>query len=332
MNNKININTEQFINELNDVITKNVTKLMNDFGKEHKLFEESHIVVTQLGKLINLNTTTKMNEQQIIIDTYTKQNKILSEDVTTYKLLINHLINRQQNFTTEIDDLKKEFTIFKKESTIIQIIPTQNNIFKDVKIKEEIILEKKNIILEIKEESDFEEEIILEKEKIILEIKEESDSEEEIILEKEEIILEIKEESDSEEEIILEKEEIILEKENIILEIKENIILEIKEDSEEETDSSSSETDSSSSESDSEEELKEEEEEIETETEKETEKEKEEINDSDEEEEYFEIKINNIKYATTNEQNGDIYTLSIDGDVNEKVGYLKKGKPFFILI
>ncbi len=279
MNNKININTKQFINELNDVITKNVTKLMNDFGKEHKLFEESHTVVMQLGKLINLNTTTKMNDQQIIIDTYTKQNKILSEDVTTYKLLINHLINRQQNFTTEIDDLKKEFTIFKKESTI----PPQNNIFKDVKIKEEIILEKKNIILEIKEESDFEEEIILEKEKIILEIKEESDSE-------------------------------------------ENIILEIKEDSEEETDSSSSETDSSSSESDSEEELKEEEEEIETETEKE------EMNDSDEEEEYFEIKINNIKYATTNEQNGDIYTLSIDGDVNEKVGYLKKGKPFFILI
>ena len=325
MNNKININTEQFINELNDVITKNVTKLMNDFGKEHKLFEESHIVVTQLGKLINLNTTTKMNEQQIIIDTYTKQNKILSEDVTTYKLLINHLINRQQNFTTEIDDLKKEFTIFKKESTIIQIIPTQNNIFKDVKIKEEIILEKKNIILEIKEESDFEEEIILEKEEIILEIKEE------IILEKEEIILEIKEESDSEEEIILEKEEIILEKENIILEIKEDSEEET-DSSSSETDSSSSETDSSSSESDSEEELKEEEEEIETETEKETEKEKEEMNDSDEEEEYFEIKINNIKYATTNEQNGDIYTLSIDGDVNEKVGYLKKGKPFFILI
>jgi hypothetical protein len=298
---------------------------MNDFGKEHKLFEESHIVVTQLGKLINLNTTTKMNEQQIIIDTYTKQNKILSEDVTTYKLLINHLINRQQNFTTEIDDLKKEFTIFKKESTIIQIIPTQNNIFKDVKIKEEIILEKKNIILEIKEESDFEEEIILEKEEIILEIKEE------IILEKEEIILEIKEESDSEEEIILEKEEIILEKENIILEIKEDSEEET-DSSSSETDSSSSETDSSSSESDSEEELKEEEEEIETETEKETEKEKEEMNDSDEEEEYFEIKINNIKYATTNEQNGDIYTLSIDGDVNEKVGYLKKGKPFFILI
>ena len=48
-----------------------------------------------------------------------------------------------------------------------------------------------------------------------------------------------------------------------------------------------------------------------------------------EEEEFIEIDIDDITYCTNNEENGFIYELTEDGDVGEKVGYLKDGEPFF---
>ena len=47
------------------------------------------------------------------------------------------------------------------------------------------------------------------------------------------------------------------------------------------------------------------------------------------EEEFIEIDIDDITYCTNNEENGFIYELTEDGDVGEKVGYLKDGEPFF---
>ena len=43
----------------------------------------------------------------------------------------------------------------------------------------------------------------------------------------------------------------------------------------------------------------------------------------------FEIEIDGINYCTNNEDNGLIYLMTADGDVGEKVGYLKQGEPFF---
>jgi hypothetical protein len=58
--------------------------------------------------------------------------------------------------------------------------------------------------------------------------------------------------------------------------------------------------------------------------------EKEEVaEEEEEEEELFEIEIDDITYCTNNEENGFIYELTKDGDVGEKVGYLKEGEPFF---
>ena len=47
------------------------------------------------------------------------------------------------------------------------------------------------------------------------------------------------------------------------------------------------------------------------------------------EEEFIEIDIDDVTYCTNNEENGFIYELTEDGDVGEKVGYLKDGEPFF---
>jgi hypothetical protein len=42
-----------------------------------------------------------------------------------------------------------------------------------------------------------------------------------------------------------------------------------------------------------------------------------------------EIEIDDITYCTNDEENGFIYELSEEGEVGEKVGYLKEGEPFF---
>ena len=76
--NKIDINTEPFINEINDVIKKNINEIFNKFSEKHKLYEDSHNAVIQLGKIINLNSDTKINEQiiniKVILDEYIIQN------------------------------------------------------------------------------------------------------------------------------------------------------------------------------------------------------------------------------------------------------------------
>jgi hypothetical protein len=51
--------------------------------------------------------------------------------------------------------------------------------------------------------------------------------------------------------------------------------------------------------------------------------------EENEDEELFEIEIDDITYCTNNEENGFIYELTEDGEVGEKVGYLKDSEPFF---
>ena len=47
------------------------------------------------------------------------------------------------------------------------------------------------------------------------------------------------------------------------------------------------------------------------------------------EEEFFEIEIDDVTFCTNDEENGLIYELTEDGEVGDKVGYLKEGEPFF---
>ena len=129
------------------------------------------------------------------------------------------------------------------------------------------------------------------------------------------------------------------------LEQKENIKLEIQEDED-----AASEADEVASEEDEEDEEASLEEEVTSEAEEvaSLEEEEEEVatvaNEADEhevaseveteasseaEEEYIEIDIDDVTYCTNNEDNGFIYQLTEDGDVGDKVGYLKDGEPFF---
>jgi hypothetical protein len=151
------------------------------------------------------------------------------------------------------------------------------------------------------------------------------------------------------------------ERENITLEIIDPDIID-DEDSDEESDEDSDEESDEENDDSEEEEVEvvekeaplvetvvldndvetEEEEEEEEEEEDEEEEEEEEVEEAEEvkaveeteevekeEEELFEIEIDNVNYCTNNEENGFIYQMTPDGDVGEKVGYLKLGEPFF---
>ena len=52
-------------------------------------------------------------------------------------------------------------------------------------------------------------------------------------------------------------------------------------------------------------------------------------NENEEEDDFFEIEIDDITYCTNNEESGIIYAVDKDGDIGERVGYLKNGEPFF---
>jgi hypothetical protein len=135
------------------------------------------------------------------------------------------------------------------------------------------------------------------------------------------------------------------EKENIVLKMEE----EAEEDEEEEEEAEEDEEEAEEAEEDEEEEeelkeeaddeaeeeeLKEEEEQADEAEEEEEEAEAEEEQadeeaEEEEEEELMEIEIDDITYCTNDEENGFIYNLDKDGEVGEKVGYIKDGEPFF---
>ena len=52
------------------------------------------------------------------------------------------------------------------------------------------------------------------------------------------------------------------------------------------------------------------------------------LGEADEDEEIFEIDIDDTTYCTNNEENGFIYELN-NGEMGDKIGYLKDGEPFF---
>ena len=51
--------------------------------------------------------------------------------------------------------------------------------------------------------------------------------------------------------------------------------------------------------------------------------------DDEEEEELIEIEIDDVTYCTNDENNGLIYELDEEGNVGEKIGYLKDGEAYF---
>jgi hypothetical protein len=153
----------------------------------------------------------------------------------------------------------------------------------------------------------------------VVEVEEQKQEEEE---EEEQEVEEVEQEEEQEVEPQEEEEEVEVEEEE-----EQEVEVEQEEEEEEEVEVEEEEEVEEEVEVEEQEEVEEEEEEVEEVEEEEVEVEEQE--EVEEEEDLYEIKINGVKYATNNEQNGLIYELVFDGDVGDVVGAFKNGKPHF---
>jgi hypothetical protein len=313
------LNTEEIATEVNNVIKKGLDKLLGDYLYRYELLEKTHDAIMNLPSVRNHLNLQPFPQQQ-----YNPETKV---DDVKYSQILEKLLKRIDELTFEVNQLKqtckKEYTDIKAEDDLVV-----------VKLEQ-----KENIRLEIEEEADDEsshaqsEEDESEAEEDAEEEEEEeedaSEAEEEVeeenicsecdckvILDEDIVVVDGKkycgacdptsskeeDESETEEEVIsLEVEEAVTS-----LEVEEAVTsLEVEEavaSLEEEDDVETEKSESVASEAEAEEE---------------------------EEEEFIEIDIDDVTYCTNNEENGFIYELTEDGDVGDKVGYLKDGEPFF---
>ena len=221
-----------------------------------------------------------------------QQSETTVDDVK-YSQMIEKLLKRIDELTFEVNQLKQTC---KKESSDVRV---------DDEVKVVKLEQKENIRLEIEYVESEEEE---EEETVA------SSSEAE---EEEETVASLEEE-EAEENICCECDcKVILDEDIVVVDGKKYCgacnPTSTKEEEEEEEDDVETEKSDSEEEDDADEEEIVKEEEVEEE----------------EEEELIEIDIDDVTYCTNNEENGFIYELTEDGDVGDKVGYLKDGEPFF---
>jgi len=309
------LNTEEIAMEVNHVIKKGLEKLLGDHLYRYELLEKTHEAI------MNLPSVRNHLNQHPFPPQYNEDKSETSVDNVKYEQMVEKLLKRIDELTFEVNQLKQ----------------TCKNECTDIKIKDEPVAYEEHIVV-VKLEQ---------KENIKLEIEETNVEEEE---EEEE-----EEEDDEEEQDEEEEQEEDEEDENICSEcdckviLKEDIIVvngkkycgacDPNEAVEDEVSSEEVLVVSKEVASEAEEVASEAEEEDEVETEKsesvasEADEEEEEVveetNINEEEEEYIEIDIDDVTYCTNNEENGFIYQLTEDGDVGDKVGYLKDGEPFF---
>ena len=208
-------------------------------------------------------------------------------------------LNRSENTDTDTKNSKQEYEII--FSILNKISNKLQSLDGDVKLLQKS--SNQNTHIHINEPTVQP----CEKENIKLEIND-LDLEEE---EEQELEDELEDELEEDEEVVDEEEEELEDEEEELVEEDEQVVLEEEELVEDE---------------------QEEEDEVETEAEEEAEDDSDiEIppKEEEEEEELFEIEIDDVTYCTNNEENGFIYELTSDGEVGNKVGYLKEGEPFF---
>ena len=220
-----------------------------------------------------------------------QQSETTVDDVK-YSQMIEKLLKRIDELTFEVNQLKQTC---KKESIDVRV---------DDEVKVVKLEQKENIRLEIEYVESEEEE-------------EEADEETVASLEEEEESVASLEEEEVEENICCECDcKVILDEDIVVVDGKKYCgacnPTSTKEEEEEEEDDVETEKSDSEEEDDADEEEIVKEEEVE-----------------EEEEELIEIDIDDVTYCTNNEENGFIYELTEDGDVGDKVGYLKDGEPFF---
>lgn len=267
------LNTEEIINEVNNVIKTGLEKLLGNHLYRYELLEKTHEAIMNLP-----NVRHHLNLAPLPQCEFKRETKDVTTDFETkYGHMIEKLLNRIDELTLEVNQLKHSY---KPEH------------FEVVKLEQ-----KENIKLEIQEDED-----------VASEAEEVADLEED-----EEEVADLEEEVATVASLEAEEDEAAT-------------VASLEEEVADLEDEEASEVDEVASEADEEEVASEAEaSEVETEASSEAEEEKAEP----EEEEYIEIDIDDVTYCTNNEDNGFIYQLTEDGDVGDKVGYLKDGEPFF---
>ena len=299
------LNTEEIATEVNNVIKKGLDKLLGDYLYRYELLEQTHEAIMNLPSVRNHLNLAPLPQ-------YNLETKCDSQ-------ILERLLKRIDELTFEVNQLKQTC---KKEYT-------------DIKMEDELVVvkleQKENIRLEIEEASASEAE---EEES---EEEEEEEDEEDASASEADDESSVAEEEEAEENICSECDcKVILDEDIVVVDGKKFCgacdPTSSKEEEASETEEEEEVVESSSAnEIVAAEVVKSLEDDVETEKSESvaSEAEEEEEEEEEAEEEFIEIDIDDVTYCTNNEENGFIYELTEDGDVGDKVGYLKDGEPFF---
>ena len=310
-------NTQNLLNEINVLIQTGLSKTLDKFISDYNNYESTynHVMnIPAVKKLIDYEKYIYAKEQSnsftqfsIQIDKLTKENKSLRVELEKYESGEHISLNIVENVNQSAEELSKIYeTILDKETDIKRLLI--NNMFK-VPACTPLTSEDENESEAKQEETESDAETEVEVKQEEVESETESDAETEVEVKHEEVESETEFDTETEAEAKQEETESDTETE---VEFKQ-----------EETES---EVEVKQEETESEVEVKQEEVETEVEVKQE------EVETEAEEEDVFEIEIDDITYFTNDEENGNIYEADKNGDPGNKIGYLKGGEPFFIII
>ena len=313
------LNTEEIAMEVNNVIKKGLDKLLGDYLYRYELLEQTHEAIMNLPSVRNHLNLAPLPRQ--CEDKYETK----CDDVN-YSETLEKLLKRIDELTFEVNQLKQTS---KKEYT-------------DIKVEDELkvvkLEQKENIRLEIEEASASEDDASEAEEEEEEEEEEEDASaseadDESSVAEEEEEAAEENICSECDCKVILDEDIVVVDGKKFCgacdpTSSKEEEASETEEEEEEEVEEEVVKSSSANEIVAAEEPVASLEDDVETEKSESVASEAEEEAE-EEEEEFIEIDIDDITYCTNNEENGFIYELTEDGDVGEKVGYLKDGEPFF---
>ena len=336
-NSEIKYNIDPILKKINDVIVDGVNNIVYEFMDNYKMYEETHNTIMGLPIIKNiLNGKKNMNYVSLIDSDDDCDDSMIQNIKNITSELVENAVNQKFNekdtiirqLLIEMNNLKSEISKLKDDSLFKNT--RGNNEEPEIPIKrEKDEYENIKLVIEQKETYESNETYILE-----IDLEESTEySEEEHTRDVVEthITKEVKEvEQESETDDDQEEEEVETETSDTVEEESESedeVDVETNKQIEQEDDNEAEEEEVETETSDTVEEESENEYEVEVETVKQIEKQPEEKDG--EEETYFEIEIGNETYCTNNEENGFIFELDEDGDVGNKVGYLKEGNPFF---
>jgi hypothetical protein len=298
------LNTEEIAIEVNDVIKKGLDKLLGEHLYRYELLEKTHDAIMNLPSVrnhLNLQPLPQCDPKPVKNDVDIKYGQILE------KLLI-----RIDELTYEVNKLKQ---MRKEDNDLID----EELVVVKLEQKENIKLEIEDVANEVDaNEVDANE----------VDANEDEDEDEEAEDEDEDEEVEDEDEEVEDEEVEDEDEDNICSECDCKVILKEDIIIVDGKKHCGACDPSKDVTSESESEAEEEDEVETEESDSEEEEEEE-ETVSEVVKEEEAEEEYIEIDIDDVTYCTNNEETGFIYELTEDGEVGDKVGYLKDGEPFF---